>query len=75
MKNLSDKMEEIELKMYEIECLIKCIRDILDCSIVRKDDFSYIYPIAEIVCQKFDILNDDYSELSSKIYRKFIIAE
>jgi len=75
MKNLPDQLDEIEFKMYEIECLVKCIRDVLDASRNGKEDYSYLCPIAEIACKKFALLTDDYSQMSSDVYRKFIVAE
>lgn len=75
MKNLPDELEKFEYKMYEIECLIKCIRNLLDVSIDGKEDYSYLQPIAEIACRKIDTLSDDYTDIATQIYKKFIIAK
>lgn len=75
MEKLAEQISELEFKMYEIECLIKCIRDTLEFSICNNEDFSYLQPVAEIACQKFDSLNEEYDNFVAQIHRQFIIAE
>lgn len=75
MEDISCAIEDVQLKIFEINSLVKCIRDALECSFSSTEDFSYLYHVANFACQKFDNLNELYSELEAMLYRNFIITK
>ena len=70
MTNLADMIEDIGMKIYEIQSINKCMHDILECYINNKDDCLHVLPVAEIACKRLEKLTGDYSELEAEIYRK-----
>ena len=70
MTNLSDMIEDVEMKIYEIQSINKCIRDVVEHYVNNSDDCYHVLPITEIVCDRLEKLTGDYSELEIEIYKK-----
>lgn len=73
MKNIEEMIDEINMKIYEISSLNKCICDSLQCYVSLKEDYSHLLPISKISCKRIDKLTNDFSELESVIYKSFFI--
>lgn len=71
MANLEEMIDDINMSIYEVHSINKCIRDTLQCYVGSHGDYSHLLPIANIVCSRLEKLTDDYSELEYKIYERF----
>lgn len=74
MKSLADLTDETKLKLYEIESIVKCVCNALQCYNDTEDkDCSHILPLAEIARERLARLSTDYEVLEGEIYRRFIL--
>lgn len=75
MKTIVEFVDKTNISIYEIQSLITCIRNVLECGILNNDGCAHLLPLVAITEKSIEKLQKNFSFIEDKVYNQILLKK